>query len=257
MAKDPRVNDRIRSVLVMLATTATIAFHSLESAGKLSTPTTGNILERYATVITPAGFALSIWSLIFLGLASYSVYQLLPGNLTRFSTIRTPYIVSCVLACGWIYSWHHERMGWAVVLASALTALLLSLAAKFRKTITPMETWTVKATFGIYAGWMAAAAVVDLFIWFAASGMAAATSSAFGIVAVVVLTAAVVLATWRFSNYFFPLPVAWGLTAVAVQQSGNTAIVAACAFCVIICLVAASSFVLTLPSRTPQRNEDE
>ena len=241
----------------MLATVATIAFHSMASSGNVGSRTTPEILDAYQAVFTLAGYALSIWSLIFLGLTVFSIYQLLPGNLSRFGLARTPYIASCVLACGWIYSWHRERMGAAVILALGLTAVLLFIAARFRTAVTQMETWAVKGTFGIYAGWVAVTTVIDLFMWFASLGIAAAMSVAFGIIAVLVLTVAAVFVTYRISNHFFPLAVAWGLTAVAVKQSNNTPIVAACAFGVIICLVSASSFVLSLPSRMPAKEGNE
>ena len=257
MVRDPRFNHRIRSILVMLATVATIAFYSMASSGNVGGRSAAEILDAYPTVFSLAGYALSIWSLIFLGLAVFSIYQVLPVNLSRYGSIRTPYIASCVLACAWIYSWHHQRMGSAVILALGLTATLLYIASRFRTTVKPMETWAVKGTFGLYSGWVTVMGIVDLFMWFASFGSAAATSTLFAILAVVVLTGAAVMVTWRISNHFFPFAIAWGLTAVAVKQSSNTAIVAAGAICVIICLVAALSFVLTLPSRTPTNKDDE
>jgi len=241
----------------MLATVATIAFYGMASSGKVGSRLAAEILDASPAVFNLAAYALTIWSGIFLGLAVFSIYQLMPANLTRYGSIRTPYIASCVLACGWIYLWHHERMGSAVVLAVGLSATLVFIASRFHAAVTVMEAWVVKGTFGLYAGWVAVAAIVNLFIWFASLGTAAAGSTTFGAVAALILAVISVLVTWKLSNYFFPLAVAWGLTAVAVKQSSNTAIVVACAFSVIICLVAALSFVLTLPSRTPTNNEDE
>jgi hypothetical protein len=47
-------------------------------------------------------------------------------------------------------------------------------------------------------------------------------------------------------DYFFPLAVAWALTAIAVKQSGNTAIVVATAVGVVICIVTAGTVVVNL-----------
>jgi hypothetical protein len=65
-----------------------------------------------------------------------------------------------------------------------------------------------------------------------------------------ILLAATVAVVVRIKliNYFFPLAVAWGLTAIAVKQSGQTIIVAAAAFGVVACLIASLSFVMGLPS---------
>jgi hypothetical protein len=51
-------------------------------------------------------------------------------------------------------------------------------------------------------------------------------------------------------NYFASLSIAWGLTAIAVQQSGKTAIVSAAAVGVVACLIASFTFVLNLKSST-------
>jgi hypothetical protein len=52
----------------------------------------------------------------------------------------------------------------------------------------------------------------------------------------------------KLANYFYPLAIAWALTAIAVKQSGKTLIVAAAAVGVIACLIAALSFVMNMPS---------
>jgi len=52
----------------------------------------------------------------------------------------------------------------------------------------------------------------------------------------------------KLTNYFYPLAVAWALTAIAVKQSGQTLLVSAAAFGVIACLIASLSFVMNLNS---------
>ena len=61
----------------------------------------------------------------------------------------------------------------------------------------------------------------------------------------------------RFYNLLFPMAVAWALTGIAVKQSGNTAIVVACAVGVIACLIATLSFVVNLPSHSDARPTDQ
>ena len=50
----------------------------------------------------------------------------------------------------------------------------------------------------------------------------------------------------EIENFFYPLAIAWGLTAIAVKQSGQTAIVVAAAVGVIVCLVTTGSVVTRL-----------
>jgi hypothetical protein len=111
MNDSARSNDRLRSLLVILATAATIGFNALAATGYINDITAAEISDRYPTVVTPAGYAFSIWTLIYVGLLAFSVYQAIPKHLERFGRVRTLYIASCVLNCAWIYFWHHGYIG--------------------------------------------------------------------------------------------------------------------------------------------------
>jgi len=250
-------NDRIRSILVILATIATVAFNVLAATGYVNGITPAEISDRLPTIITPAGYAFSIWSLIYLGLLAFSIYQALPGNLARFSSVRTIYIASCVLNCGWIYFWHHGFIGVCALLIVALAGVLTVLVSKFTVSVNVTEALIVKATFGIYAGWVTVASIVNIFVYLRSIGSMASESVPLGVAAVVVATAAAVAVAWKLANYLYPLAVSWALTAIAVNQSGKTALVTACAGGVIMCLLLSISFILSYPSTARPAVENE
>lgn len=250
-------NDRIRLILVILATIATIVFNTLAAMGYVNGVTPAEISDALPTVITPAGYAFSIWSLIYLGLIAFSVYQALPGNLERFRGVRTLYIASCVLNCGWIYFWHHGYVGICAILIVALAGVLITITSLFRVATTVSEAIFVKATFGLYAGWVTVASIVNIFVYLKSVGSDAAQSVWFGIAAVIIATAAAIGVTWKLANYLYPLAVAWALTAIAVNQSGKTGLVVACSGGVIMCLLLATSFILAYPSTARPAADNE
>jgi hypothetical protein len=250
-------DQRIKAVLVLLATVSTIVFNVLAATGYVNGITPAEISDKYPTVITPAGYAFSIWSLIYFGLSAFSIYQLLPGNLERFGGIRTLYIASCVLNCAWIYFWHHDQIGICVILIFALAISLVLIMAKFRNTVTLAETFVVKGTFGMYAGWVTVASLVNLLVYFRYVESPLASSNLVAVVIVIIATVAATLATRLAANHFYPFAVAWALTAIAVKQSANTKIVVACALGVIVSLLMAVSFVLRLPSAPVNFQENE
>ena len=257
MYESANSNDRIRSVLVILATGATIVFNALAATGYLNGITPAEISDRLPTVVTPAGYAFSIWSLIYLGLVVFSIYQALPDGMGRFSRVRTLYIASCVLNCAWIYFWHHGFIGICAILIVALAILLIVIASRFAETISVAEKLTAKSTFGVYAGWVTVASIVNIFVYLRSVGSLAAESDLLGILAVVAATGAAVAVTWKFSNYLYPLAVAWALTAIAVNQSGRTGLVIACSGGVIMCLLLATSFILSYPSTARPAADNE
>jgi translocator protein len=238
--------DRMRSVLVLVATIATIAYNGLAAAGQVNSVSPADVSNRYPTVLTPAGYAFSIWSLIYLGLVAFSIFQLLPRNAARFRNVRTLYIISCVLNCAWIYFWHHDQIAICLVLIVALLATLLFIIKRLEPDNERGGALFAKVPFGIYAGWVTAATLVNFVVFLSYIGVSldSRTWNAIGVSLILLAAAVGVAVRWGLKNYVFPMSIAWAATAIAVKQSGNTAIVVAAAICVIVSLIATLSFVM-------------
>ena len=244
------MNDKLQPFLVIAATAGMIVFNYLAAVGILGGVETGAISDKYPTVITPAGYAFSIWSLIYLGCVAFSVYQALPSQLDRFRSIRRAYIVSCVANCAWLYFWNHDMVVVCVGIILILLAVLAFINGQLKRTDTNGEYWFAKFPFGLYFGWVTAATILNITIALVSLNVKAEISTALVIGAGLILAAAAlgVIIRIKLTNYFYPLAIAWALTAIAVKQSGQTLIVAAAAVGVIACLIAAASFVMTMPS---------
>ncbi len=242
--------DRLRSILVLAATVGTIAFNWLASAGRINGVTPQEVSDHYPTLVTPVGYAFSIWSLIYLGLLAFSIYQLFPSNAAKFRNFRSLYIMTCALNCAWIFFWHSDQIPMSFIVIAALLITLLLINIKIRRWDSLAEFWAVNAPFGIYFGWVTAGALVNLAVllayWKVGIPAAAATALAVGLI---LLAAALGVAIRKWlTNYLYPLAIAWALTAIAVKQSGHTLIVVAAAIGVIACLLASLSFVMDLRS---------
>lgn len=230
--------------MVVIATLGTLAFNWLAAVGYVNGVTPAAISDKYPTIITPAGYAFSIWSLIYLGLIAFTVYQVLPAQAERFRNFRTVYILSCVLNCGWIYFWHREAIAVCLLLIVALWASLLMLNIYARDSRNMTETWVVKAPFGIYFGWVTAASLVNTAVLLVYMDSPLGMSSLFGCIMILIAAIIAVIVTLKLRNFMFPLAVAWAVTAIAVKQSGQTAIVVSAVLALVICLIAALSFVM-------------
>lgn len=233
-----------------------IIINYFAATGILGGVETGAVSDKYPTFITPAGYAFAIWSLIYAGCVAFSIYQILPSQLERFRAIRRAYILSCVANSAWLYFWSQERM---VVCLGVILILLVSVGyinIKLQKTDTSGEYWLAKFPFGIYFGWVTAATILNATIMLVYLGVRVSDTNTILMGAGLLLIAAAlgVIVRIKLTNYFYPLAIAWALTAIAVKQSGKTLIVAAAAVGVIACLIAAVSFVMTMPS-SEQKSE--
>jgi hypothetical protein len=240
-------SDKLRSFLVFAATIGMIAFNALAATGGLGGAATGDISAKYSSVITPAGYAFSIWTLIYVGMMAFSVYQIVPANLVSQRPIRSLYITSCALNVAWLYFWHAEQIAICFVLLAALAFVLYLINRHLITTDSTAEYWIVKLPFGLYFGWVTAATIVNLAILAAAYGLV--LGDAVGAVLVLIAGAFGVLMRFRLANYFYPLAVAWACTAIAVKQGSHTLIVVACAVATIACLIASLSFVVNMPTQ--------
>lgn len=247
-------SDRLRSFLVFAATIGMIAFNVLAATGGLGGAATADISAKYDSIITPAGYAFSIWTLIYAGLLAFSIYQIIPANLVSQRPIRSLYIFSCALNCAWLYFWHAEQIAVCFVILAVLAFVLYLVNRNLAATDSMAEYWLAKAPFGIYFGWVTAAAIVNLAIL--AAAFRAEPPDAAGAVLVLIAAAFGVLIRIRLVNYFYPLAVAWALTAIAVKQSSRTSVVIACAVGVIACLLASLSFVMSMPTNADRLGRD-
>ena len=234
------------SILVLVATFAVIAFNAFAAMGYINDVTPAAISDKYPTVLTPAGYAFSIWTLIYIGLIAFSVYQLLPKNAGSFRGVRPLYLVSCLLNCAWIYFWHYDQIAICLAIIFTLWAVLMLVIVRLSREEGTTSNLFTKIPLGIYAGWVTAATLVNFVILLSYLGVSfgRGTWSAIGAALIMLAAAVAVIVRWRIKNYVFPLSIAWAATAIAVKQSGNTAIVVAAAITVIICLIMTLSFVM-------------
>jgi benzodiazapine receptor len=245
------MNERLKPFLVIVATVGMILVNWMAGKGYINGITTGEISDKYETFITPAGYAFAIWGLIYLGLIAFSIYQALPKNAARFRSVRSVYILSCVINCAWIYFWHYEMILICLAVIFALLGTLVFINLKLRNSETKAETMLIQTPFALYFGWVTVAAILNSAIALVYLGVNVtdATATIFACILIIAAVALGAIIRPVISNSAYPLAIAWALTAIAVKQSGKTAIIFFCAFGVIALLVSALSFVMKEKSR--------
>lgn len=247
--------DRLRSILVLAATLGMIGFNWMAATGRLGGVQTNDISDKYPTLVTPAGYAFSIWSLIYLGMIAFSIYQMLPANVARFRPVRSLYIFSCALNCAWLYFWHEDQIIICFFILLALCITLFFINAIFRRPESLVDAWIAKAPFEIYFGWTTAAMLINFAIMLKSVGIpeSPGAEKLLAITLILIAGGLAILLRLKLVNYFYPIAIAWALTAIAVKQSGQTLIVTAAALGVVACLIASLSFVMGLQSSETSR----
>src|SRR5688572_16943457 len=164
METRPTGTDRLRSILVMAATLGVIVFNWLAATGRLGGIDTGAVSDLYPTILTPAGYAFSIWSLIYAGVIAFSIWQLLPANTARFRALHWLYILASALNCSWLYFWHSNQIAVCFVILLSLSGTLLAINYLLRQSGSAGDLWFAKAPFGLYFGWVTVATLVNFMV---------------------------------------------------------------------------------------------
>ena len=120
------LNDKLRQILVVVSVVALLVMNYLSNTGAFGGQTNGDVSNKYHTLITPAGYAFSIWGIIFLGLIGFSVYQALPSQRhnPRFRAAGHWVIINGFLNAIWSPIFNQE---WISVSVLVILAMLLSL----------------------------------------------------------------------------------------------------------------------------------
>lgn len=251
------MNDKLQQFAVIAATIGMIILNWLAATGVLGGIDTGAVSAKYPTRITPASYAFAIWSLIYIGMIAFSIYQALPANAERFRRIRIPYILTCIANSFWLYFWALEMMLVCEIVIVILLALLALINIRLQRTETSGEYWFGKAPFGLYFGWVTAATILNTTIMLVSFGVELPERTGLYVGSALLLVAAALGVAVRFAmkNYFYPLAIAWAVLAIAVKQSTATMLVIAASAALVACLIAAASFIMDMKGFTAQRYE--
>jgi hypothetical protein len=169
--------DTVRQLVVLLSAILAVAGAFVGSGAAGGTPiqdAAGGALSADATPIAPAGPAFSIWSVIYVGLLGYAIWQLLPAQRTspRHRRVGYPIAASLLLNAAWILSIQFDLLPLSVPVIAVLLAVLVW-TFRICLTTTPngvVDTLLTDGTVGLYLGWVCVATAANIAAFLTAVG---------------------------------------------------------------------------------------
>lgn len=138
-------------------------------------PNNAEVSVLYQSLVTPAPFAFSIWSLIFLSQGIFTLVQLHPQFRHHPQVqhgVRYFYAIVCFFQILWTYLFVKEKMWFAFgCILAILFSLILLMDSQHSSTSdkTHREFWLLRFPFAIHLGWIFSATVVNLNVLFVAN----------------------------------------------------------------------------------------
>ncbi len=163
--------------------------------------------------VQPAGYAFSIWGLIYVMLLAGSSYGLLKrADDAGWATYRWPLMFSLVIGAAWI-----PVAGFSPFWATILIWLMLIGAIWALMVVPRADRIWLRTPIALYAGWLTAASCVALGLMLAGHGVVGDRTVALMCLALA-LVIAVVVQSIRTDSPEYAGAVIWALAAVAVSN---------------------------------------
>ncbi|MCX8530775.1 tryptophan-rich sensory protein [Chryseobacterium luquanense] len=226
-------------ILNMVALVVTIGINYLSNTGIFNNETMATISAKYQNLFTPAGYAFSIWALIYLGLLGFVIYF---GPFTKNTDAKEKtvlnvgwwFVISCIANSLWVLTWLYEYTFLSIPIMVLLFISLLKIIGNNRGLIESKDFKTgifLRLPFYIYSGWISVALIADVAAYLKKiqwSGFGISEAS-WTLVMFAVATIIHLYMVWKMNMSAFALVAVWALIAIAVanQDSNQTVYIAA------------------------------
>lgn len=232
----------------VVALTLVIAVNALANILPFGGQTTGEVSDKYTSMFTPAGFTFAIWSLIYLLLAVFVVYQALPSQRgdEQLARIGPWFKAGAAANALWMFAWHQEWIGVTLLL---MVVLLVTLVRVYRlldivdATASTFSRWIVQLPFSVYLAWISVATIANVSALQSALGWndAYLEQVSWTLLKLALAGALGAIVTLRRHDVAYGLVIGWAAFGIGAGQAATLA-VAGAAFTLSLVMLAVASF---------------
>jgi hypothetical protein len=213
-------------ILNLAAFLATIAVNAMANALPINGRTTGELSDLYPNLFVPAALTFSIWGIIYLLLAVFSIYQIaapIRDSAEFLQRIGPLFIVSSAANIGWIYLWHYQRVSASLLLMLVLLASLLGIYLRLgigTGAVSWRQKILVQLPFSVYLGWITVATVANVTAVLVHVGWNRfGASQEFWTVVVLIVAALITLAVlFTHNDLFYALVILWAFVGILIKR---------------------------------------
>lgn len=206
-----------------------LVLNGLSNTGAFNGKTVGGVSGKYETLFAPAGYAFSIWGLIYLLLIGFVAHQWYDWfknkNDKELRQTGSWFIIGNLANGTWVYFWLSEALGVSIGLMLILLVSLIALTVRLR-----LELWNAPFRIAalvwwpitIYLGWIIVATVANLSAYFVGIGWQGGAIPPQIWTIAMIAVAVVVYLLLIYYRYLREAAIVgvWALIAIAVKQWG-------------------------------------
>jgi hypothetical protein len=140
--------------------------------------TTGDVSLVYDNLFAPAGITFTIWGVIYVALAAFTLYQaglLKSSNDTvkdnLLNKVGILFSISSLANTAWIFAWHYDLIALSLIFMLAILICLIWInGIMVKEKLTDKEKWLVRMPFMVYHGWITVAAIANITVLLVSMG---------------------------------------------------------------------------------------
>ncbi len=245
----------IRRHLNTLVFILIVVINALANLLPINGQTTGEISNRIDVLITPAGYAFSIWTLIYvlIGIWIIRQYPRERRGLPVYTNTSIIFMLSGLLNCTWILTWHYEYF---ITSLAVMFAYLISLIILYRRMKNSNPGFFDIAPFSINLGWISVATIVNVAYVLEEYGW-----GGFGLsgeiwtsIMLVVGTGLAIIFKFKESDYLYPFVFVWAYIAIGVRNQETSEGIAYMAYGLAVIIFIASCIPVNKQKQTYNHN---
>lgn len=219
---------RTLQIANIIAFVATVFVNYLSNTGAINNTTIGQISEASQNFFTPAGYAFSIWGLIYVMLLGFVIYQ----SRSLFTKVRDDefilktgwwFVLSCFANIMWITFWLYGFMEYSILAIFVLLYSLLKIVMSNR-----MELWDAPISiiaflwwpFVFYSGWVTVASIANVATYLTSidwNGWGISETS-WAVIMIIIAGILNLVVTWKRNMREFAMVGVWAIAAIAVAN---------------------------------------
>ena len=217
----------------LFAFTANAAFtYGIGTMGWFNLPTNAELSEKYQTLLTPIGWAFSIWGIIFVmqfiwAVQQYSCWVLPESFVQAIVVVKWNYVFVVLAQIGWTLAFSSEFIEVSLVMMMLLLWNLFVITTSFTRLNQPTSTTVASPPqsflqqttnyiftefpFAIHFGWILVATVVNVNVTLVASGLSSMVKYYSALICIMVLSFITVALVFIRGAIVPPIVVIWAL----------------------------------------------
>lgn len=166
----------IIKALVITTFPAMVIVNALANILPINGVGTGEISDSYPNLFAPTGLTFTIWGLIYILLAAYTVYQTgmfqkdsassqkdsASSNAIFMDKIGLYFSVSSIANLIWIFTWHYRLIPLSMILMLIILVCLINITLNINKEkLSLKERALIRLPFSVYFGWITVATIAN------------------------------------------------------------------------------------------------